>query len=93
MQLETSIQWGDKMKLTKRQLRQIIREEKQRLDEIGRRGPLPRQGLSGPDVDIFQMILDIIRENVMNPKTGEPACVTRDQQIRQLQYYVNNAKI
>ena len=72
----------------------IIREEKQRLDEmIGKRGPLPKQGLQGPDVKIFQMILDIIKENVMNPKTGEPCCLTRDQQIRQLRYYVNNAKI
>ncbi len=74
------------MKLTKRQLRQIIREEKQRLDEIGRRGPLPRQGLKGQDVEIFEMILDIIRENV-------EGIDTRDRAIRQLKYYVNNAKI
>ena len=74
------------MKLTKRQLRQIIREEKQNLDEIGRRGPLPRQGLRGEDLDIFEMILDMIRENV-------DGVDTRDRAIRQLQYYVNNAKI
>jgi len=47
---------------------------------------LPRQGLKGQDVEIFEMILDIIRENV-------EGIDTRDRAIRQLQYYVNNAKI
>ena len=72
------------MKLTKRQLRRIIREEKQRLDEIGRRGPVPKQGLNGNAERILDNILELIIEQ--DPDVNSPS-----QALRQLRYYLANA--
>tara|TARA_Y100001938_G_C8093714_1_gene436757 strand:- start:523 stop:747 length:225 start_codon:yes stop_codon:yes gene_type:complete len=74
------------MKLTKKQIKQIIKEEKAKLDEmVGRRGPLPRQGLRPDD----ELILDEILELIINRVEGID---TPQRAKRQLRYYLSNMK-
>ena len=49
------------MKITKRQLRRIIKEEKRRLQEYGEHGPLD---LSGLEDEIYSGLEDVIMGNL-----------------------------
>jgi len=123
------------MKLTKRQLKRIIKEERQKIlseseeyqtgladgqedraaeesggavygpeksdeeymrgyeegfegslsEAVGRRGPVPRQGLQPDD----QLIVDEIIELILD---RDPDIGTRERALRQLKYYINNMK-
>ena len=74
------------MRLSRQQLKKIIKEEKEKIEEmVGRRGGVPAQGLQPEDEIVVDEILELIMELV--PNIGTPA-----RALAQLRYYMNNMK-
>lgn len=74
------------MKITKRQLKRIIKEEKAQVikEMTGYRHQVPAQGLSADD----EMILDYVMETLI--EQGAISSPSIDDAIRYLKYLVNN---